>query len=858
MGTTITAFKLLRDCTEASRADSVGVRLDLSADQGTGRQSAGARTEDVTEVLQGLSGRLAAAADALSACEVREALRDLGADDGFPARLKEFLPVLGQSLFSGLLERPVDHAQLAEGTRLYLIGRFLTDWLPEHEDARADAVRLELSRKLLVASAQSRLFPEAQVELIKAAAVSDLYVVRSEWRGYATGEIAAVKNVMGGERLEQSRRTVRETERTDTEEVLESTQTEESTETRTTSELSHEVSSMLSASLEGKLESEVTGAFPGGTYRVGGSLSGSIGISVSERLATRAAQEAVTKAASRVDASTRRERVSRELQRDEDVTEYVLNNTDTGNRRGVYRWLDRVERFQVFRVPDRLQLEFQLPNPAEFYKYRMRKAASAEASEGAPPPWNVTLESGQDGKDTIVDQADADRLGALFHATQLPPMPQPTVTLLDTKALEAKNVPAKKEADQILSPVAAGELEMIIPDGYEAVEVSYFMSGSPVRANWVREKGNNQNDKAGWDNTDAHVFHSIVLESFVGGHSEYKNDWIEENQGLDELLTTQGNGPWVSPGFGAAYARSTGPRTIKFVDPQATPPYDRPVRVRLKLGFRGVGAGHMQVGVQVVCRRTAESYAAWRQQVFEALLAAWIRWDRDYRQRVQTSLIFGTGPTAERSPARNRQTVQEELKRQIISWLLEEIPFDGRPGMKPPRSSKESPWRDVDVTQMITDAPIIQFFEQVFDWPNMGWIFYPYYWADNEDWAELAAQESTDPEFERFLRSGSARVLVPVRETFDDAVNHWLVYKEPFLGKGLPLPDHDLYTSLATEIRNLTEAPRDGEPVGRAWDVRTGTTFLWLDASTAIPANAHTELGETETTEPLHPIEIEE
>jgi hypothetical protein len=114
-------------------------------------------------------------------------------------------------------------------------------------------VRAFLARQLFVPAALASTFPKAKVELARKAAVSDLYVVRSEWRGYARGEVAALKNIMAGERFTQSDKDVREKETTDLTESQQTSQHESSEETRTSSELSREVSSQLTASLQAKV-----------------------------------------------------------------------------------------------------------------------------------------------------------------------------------------------------------------------------------------------------------------------------------------------------------------------------------------------------------------------------------------------------------------------------------------------------------------------------------------------------------------------------------------------------------------------------------------------------------------------------
>jgi hypothetical protein len=438
-------------------------------------------------------------------------------------------------------------------------------------------------------------------------------------------------------------------------------------------------------------------------------------------------------------------------------------------------------------------------------------------------------------------------------------MPKETLSLVESKAFEGKPIPTDYGTAQLVAPLAAGEIDMVIPDGYEATEVRYYMSGSPVRAAWLLERSDWDDHNPRYDITDPHVWHSIVLESFVGGESHYKIDWdtYDMDVSLGQLPTTQGPSKFTTAKFGHAFARFNSTQVKRFVDHDATPPIDNPVRVKLKLGFKGTGTGHLEVGVQVICRRTEEHYAEWRQQVFETLYGAWSKWDRDFKSNQQTATLLGGVSGAERSSSRNKDMIREELKRQVISWLLGEVPFGGRPSVRPRTTDATHPWRQFDVDQVIADAPTVQFFEQAFDWPNMGWICYPYYWAGPDDWLELAEHEAADPEYERFMRAGAARVLLPVRPSFENAVNYWLVYRKPFLGRGLPLPQDKMFVSLATEIRNLTESPVDGGPVQRAWDVKTTTPYVWLEDQTTVPANPNASLGTKVGTEPLHPVAIE-
>lgn len=117
------------------------------------------------------------------------------------------------------------------------------------------------------------------------------------------------------------------------------------------------------------------------------------------------------------------------------------------------------------------------------------------------------------------------------------------------------------------------------------------------------------------------------------------------------------------------------------------------------------------------------------------------------------------GALAERSPARHEEMVHAELRRNVVSWLLGESPFRGRPAVRVPPAPPDP---DVDVTPDIevgaalAAAPDIQFLEQCLEWSNLSWVCYPYYWADRDRWAQLADLETVDPQLGQFLRAGSS------------------------------------------------------------------------------------------------------
>ena len=65
---------------------------------------------------------------------------------------------------------------------------------------------------------------------------------------------------------------------------------------------------------------------------------------------------------------------------------------------------------------------------------------------------------------------------------------------------------------------------------------------------------------------------------------------------------------------------------------------------------------------------------------------------------------------------------------------------------------------------------LIEFMEQAFEWRNLQYVAYPYYWADSKSWMPLLAYDHADPHVREFVRSGAVRMVVPVRLDLSEAV----------------------------------------------------------------------------------------
>ena len=194
----------------------------------------------------------------------------------------------------------------------------------------------------------------------------------------------------------------------------------------------------------------------------------------------------------------------------------------------------------------------------------------------------------------------------------------------------------------------------------------------------------------------------------------------------------------------------------------------------------------------------------------------------------------------------NRTLEKREIQRLCIEMMTK--PFNIRVGRNFYTDGNCVP--SVNQTKSLeTYASHVKFFEQAFDWENMSYLFYPYYWAAKCDWTELIqAEQAADPVFQAFLQCGMARVVVPVTPGFEDAVVYYMETGDIWNGGDLVLEtDDDLYLSIAEEIMEIEGF------VEEEWQSRVPTSLTIVQGDSVyledegLPCCSHIENAETTT-----------
>ena len=243
------------------------------------------------------------------------------------------------------------------------------------------------------------------------------------------------------------------------------------------------------------------------------------------------------------------------------------------------------------------------------------------------------------------------------------------------------------------------------------------------------------------------------------------------------------------------------------------------------------------LNVIVSCDITEEAIHKWKLSVWTKLKEAYDKAVEDYNEKAmrarRTASLTGGGLS--NNPAINRQIEKEELKRACMSLLTRQS-FNLFDSINDDNSS-EIP--TINFNQVKDEGNYISFFENAFEWTQLTYLLYPYFWANpRQKWMQSLNMKIDDKKYEEFLKSGFARVVVPVRVEYQNAIMQYLEKGELWDGQD---PDkiiigNPLYQDIANQIMERQgQLKQNAEQIGDPWEVIIPTNFQVITNGTNLP-----------------------
>jgi len=267
------------------------------------------------------------------------------------------------------------------------------------------------------------------------------------------------------------------------------------------------------------------------------------------------------------------------------------------------------------------------------------------------------------------------------------------------------------------------------------------------------------------------------------------------------------------------------------VDASGGVSFNTPRRTEVSVGVHGFYTKAFVVTADIYCRLTTEGFAKWQHDTYAAILESYLNKKAAYDEALAQKEIQEGVKILGRNPLENRRLERDELKKLSIMTLRRSSYLD----VDSYYSSAEP---TMDIAAACTNGSLIRFFENAFEWNNMTFVHYPYFWGRHPRWIEALHLTDPDPDFAAFLKAGATRVQVPVRPGFERAVAYFCQTGIIWEGNDVPLIGDSLYVPIVEEIsENLGKLdegvpyPPDSEP----WEVTVPTSLVVVQDLEEIP-----------------------
>ena len=615
---------------------------------------------------------------------------------------------------------------------------------------------------------------------IKPAGVGDLKLVKQQLVGYEGGDVAHIENVLKGETKVREHRRTKRTEEVFMTELESAAEEEKGLQSTERFEIQREAEDI--SKKESKIQTGLdTTARYGSILEVNANFALELDKSkeASRKVASEFSKEVINKAVSKVTEKIHEKRMLTTTEEVEEKNTHSLQGTDA-HVIGVYQWVDKVYEAQVFNYGKREMYDLLLPEPGSFLWEATKRKAEDELGLVVPIKFNL--------KPNELDAVNYVRYVKRYKVSGITPPPQEFINV--TRPFYGEPKSSEESGNQASAAMFCEAAEIDIGDDYEALEGRAVVSFICDRVNSTKE----------------------ILQIAIGVYPKEKDSDIRNPFRFFN---------WIRP-TGSETGYDT-PRTAKIILHQETGKISVSVLANEAYAYTAL--------IEIKCRRTQRAYKQWQLDTHAAIMQAYLTEKAKVEEKLAAYAIQNGPLIIGKNPEYNQRLIHNELKKACITMLTKQhydrfnsIEID--PDTHLPR---------IKLSEARKDEKFIRFFEHAFEWENLSYTLYPYFWGRKTKWQERLIFEDVDPMYMEFIQAGAARVVIPVRNGFGGAIEHYMLTGELWEGGQLPQIGSDLYVPIIEEMMEQLGAPGSEIPEGDPWLVKVPTSLVRLREDGSLP-----------------------
>jgi hypothetical protein len=606
--------------------------------------------------------------------------------------------------------------------------------------------------------------------------VADLRVVEQKTVGYLPTEIAHINNTQSGE---SQTRVTRRLKRIETfESFISEDEVTKETDTQSTEKFSVEkaASDVQSEENSFNINASVSGSYGVVTASVDTGYSNANSSTNSNSSAQSYAKEIVQKVVDRVSKKVKSERSIKSIEEFEETVTHVIDNTKSDAPKSyVYRWLTKLVRATLKNYGKRLIFQFDVPHLSHYY---LTRAIKESLPLNIPPDPRLLKKNSQDGE--IIAFYDKN-----------PAFPEFLM-----KGINDINNPngITRENYQAWAEMYGVELEQP-PNKLVRIGKSYHLP--------IGEKD--------WNDIsyETLTFDSKRYKPKTGYLSIGMSDSGVNSSPRRYISGFLGNQPFITNYTNTIIIDLSNDVTEKDIVP---------------FSFRGYFSAFV-MNIEIECELKKEIEIEWQTKCYFAIIEAYENLKAEAEN--QMSAFNPNNPGI--NPDRKSDLIRSELKKGALLKMFRCNPFwitdDYEVGKE----------YDPNCCLDQKNAKQVRFLEDTFDWKNMTYELYPYFYADKDNWSGLLNLTDDDPHFESFLQSSYATVRIPVfRDTEKEkAAINFMLYNS--IGNTSVIPDgmqsilDDLSTNTPFGYINETETDIEFVDIKKVYNTAGVVRFFFIN-----------------------------